>query len=79
MSDDKSKEVGKQIGKVFSKLINVTSAYCNFAVNSITSAYEGFTEEATKSTLSKKDSREDINACVESELKNVTKKDSAEL
>ena len=74
-----AREVGKQIGKVFSKLINVTSNYCNFAVNSVTSAYKGFTEEAKKSTLSKKDSKEDINACVESELKNVTKKDNCEL
>ena len=74
----KSKEVGKQLGKAFSKLINITSAYCDIAVNTITSAYSGFTEE-TKNSIKRKNNPDDINTYVEEELQNVDNKDKAEL
>lgn len=76
---DKSKEVGKEIGKVFSKLINVTTTYCDIVVNTFTSAYNGFTEETKKSTKSKQRSTDDINTCVENELENVENENDAEL
>ena len=72
---DKSKAVGKHIGKYFSKLINITNEYCDIAVNSITSAYSGFTEETKKSIDKINKNGADINTCVEKELESVEKKD----
>ena len=74
----KSKEAGKQIGKAFSKLINVATSYCDIAFNTITSAYNGFTEE-TKNSIKRKTQHRDINTCVEEELNNVEHDSEAEL
>ena len=74
----KSKEVGKQIGKAFSKLINVATSYCDIAVNTITSVYKGFAEE-TKNSIKRKDKSDDINTYVEEELKNVEEENDAVL
>ena len=76
----KSKEVGKQIGKAFSKLINMTTGYCDIALNSITSVYSGFSEETKHSIDKINKTGADINTCVEQELKSAEEdENSAEL
>lgn len=72
-----AKEVGKQIGKAVSKIVNVTGAYYNIALSNIVSAYNGFTEETQESIF--KNTEEDLDKCVEKELKEQNNKNKAEI
>ena len=69
------KNFGKEMGRVFSKIVGFTTTYYNATVSSITSIAEGFSEEATPSNTSKTD----INECVDKELQEPHNSDTAEI
>lgn len=63
-----SKEVGKQIGKFCSKIINATGSYLNIAYSSVSAGYEEFRKE-TSDSVKNFSNKKDMNTCVEEELK----------
>ena len=69
-----SREVGKQIGKFCSKIINVTGSYLNIAYNSVSAGYDEFRKE-TGDSVKNFSNKEDINVCVDKELKEKKKKE----
>lgn len=76
MSEDftKAKEIGKNMGKVCSKILNTTGSYFNYAYNTISAAYGEFIKE-TKPAVSNfsNEDNDNLEQCVEKELQKINK------
>tara|TARA_B110000971_G_C19944858_1_gene470536 strand:+ start:8 stop:286 length:279 start_codon:yes stop_codon:yes gene_type:complete len=76
MSEDftKAKEIGKNMGKICSKILNTTGTYFNYAYNTISAAYGEFIKETepTISNFSNEDNN-NLEKCVDNELQKINK------
>lgn len=69
MTDEysRSRDLGKDMGRLCSKILITTGRYYSIALSSITSAYNGFTEE-TEIALNSLKSTNTLDECVDVEL-----------
>ena len=67
-----SREVGKQVGKICYNIINFTSNYFDIAYKSVSAGFESFLKEAEPAVKNFSKKNQDLNSCVDEELKKRT-------
>mgnify|MGYP006083832781 CR=1 FL=1 len=73
-----AKEIGQNVGKVCSKFLNITGSYLNYAYNNLSAGYQEFVKE-TKPAVTKFSKSNNLDECIDEELKNVPKKEGEEI
>lgn len=69
-----AKEIGQNVGKVCSKILNMTGSYFNYAYNNLSAGYREFVKE-TKPAVTKFSKSDNLSECVDEELKNIPKEE----